>query len=104
MKARLIYRSINLEALLWLFALTFLAFYSPSTENHFTFCLFNNLGIGFCPGCGLGHSISHLFRFEIYESFTSHPLGIPALLILVYRIVQLTKDQIINNQNKIIPN
>lgn len=104
MKAITLYNRINFEAIIWLSALTFLAISNPSSENHFTFCLFKQAGLNFCPGCGLGHSISHLFRLEFYESIMSHPLGIPALVILTYRIIHLTREQISNNNNKIIPN
>ncbi len=104
MKTISLYNRVNFEAIIWTSALVFLALSNPSTDNHFTFCLFNNLGIGFCPGCGIGHSISHIFRLEFYESFISHPLGIPAFIILIFRIIQLTREQISINNNKIIPN
>jgi len=104
MKAIYLYRRFNLEAIIWIAGLIFLAFYNPVSDNHFTFCVFNNLGIGFCPGCGLGHSISHIFHLEFYQSFNTHPLGFAALTILIFRIVQLTREQISINNNKISTN
>ncbi|MCD8741466.1 DUF2752 domain-containing protein [Mucilaginibacter roseus] len=50
-------------------------------------------GIGWCPGCGLGHSISWLFRGNLNNSFQAHWLGIPALAIISWRIVILIKGK-----------
>jgi hypothetical protein len=79
------------EALIWLLGLITLALISPD-KGHFTICPLSNLGFDFCPGCGLGSSISLLFRGKPAESFAAHPLGIFAIIILTYRIFQLTKD------------
>jgi hypothetical protein len=92
-------RSTNLEAVIWILGLSYLAILNPTTDHHFTICPIKNLGFSFCPGCGLGESISHLFRFELQESFFSHPLGIFALPILVYRIISLLKKSHNNYQN-----
>jgi hypothetical protein len=80
-----------LEALIWFFGLITLALISPDA-GHFTICPLSNLGFDFCPGCGLGHSISLLFRGEFAKSFAAHPLGIFAVIILTYRIIHLTKN------------
>ncbi|MBE7175569.1 MAG: DUF2752 domain-containing protein [Mucilaginibacter polytrichastri] len=69
--------------------LTFLAFLDPE-KSHFSLCPFHHLGI-LCPGCGLGRSISWIFRGEIGTSFRTHFFGLPALAILLSRIVQLTR-------------
>jgi hypothetical protein len=53
------------------------------------------MGIDNCPGCGLGKSISMIFHGDIIGSFNTHPLGIPALLLIVKRIYQLIKNKII---------
>ncbi|RMH82168.1 MAG: DUF2752 domain-containing protein [Calditrichaeota bacterium] len=66
-----------------------LAFLDPTGESHFSLCLFKHLGIEVCPGCGLGHAIAYLYRGEIAASFQAHPLGIPAVGILLSRIVTL---------------
>src|SRR5687768_973620 len=83
------------EALVWIVALTILSFVQPS-ENHFTICPFHHLGLDFCPGCGLGKSISYLLSGDLRESFEAHPLGFFAVLILFHRILQLIKS---NYQN-----
>ncbi len=90
---------INLEAVIWSAGLLFLAFNNPVSNHHFTICPIKNLGFSFCPGCGLGESISHLFRFQIMESFSAHPLGIFAFITLSYRIIFLLRKSYRNYQN-----
>ncbi|SRR6056297_285398 len=60
-----------------------------------TFCLFNRAGVDFCPGCGLGRSISLAFSGQLTASFQMHPAGILAIFILLYRIVSI----LIRNHN-----
>lgn len=62
-------------------------------EDHlpFTWCPLANLGIQWCPGCGLGRSITQLFHGNIAESLKLHWFGIPALLIICMRVVTLLK-------------
>lgn len=76
------------EALIWISALIFLAISDPAM-HHYTLCPLDNMGISFCPGCGLGRSIGYFFRADIESSFLSHPLGIPAIILLVYRSVSI---------------
>ena len=82
---------IPVEALLWIIALFVLFFLDPSRE-HFSICPFHQLGLTFCPGCGLGRSISYLFAGDFTNSIASHPLGLFAVIVLVLRIVQLIKN------------
>jgi hypothetical protein len=84
-------KKFPLEMYLWLVALLFLFSIEPS-EGAFTFCPFHHLGLDFCPGCGLGRSISYLLHGDIRNSFEMHPLGVFAVLMLVYRILQLIKN------------
>jgi len=60
-----------------------------------TFCLFNRSGVDFCPGCGLGRSISLAFSGQLTASFQMHPAGILAIFILLYRIFSI----LIRNHN-----
>ncbi|MDD3742424.1 MAG: DUF2752 domain-containing protein [Lentimicrobiaceae bacterium] len=80
----------RLEALVWIVALILLAFMSPE-NGHASLCPFNAFGLGFCPGCGLGHGIAYLFRGEFQASFYAHPLSIPAVILLIIRVVKVFK-------------
>ena len=82
----------------WVSALVSLAIMQP-TNTDFSFCLLHLLGIDGCMGCGLGHSISYLFHGDLATSFFSHPLGIPAVLIIAFRIYTLIKIKLNPKQN-----
>ena len=77
------------EALLWIAGLVYLYFINPYDTQHYTFCAFKLVGIEDCPGCGLGNSISRIFHGDLLSSFKTHPLGIFALAVIVYRIIKL---------------
>ena len=81
----------NLEAFMWLGALLYLLLINPYEIQHFSFCIFKIVGIDFCPGCGLGRSISMIYHGDISGSFSMHPLGIFALGMITYRIISLLK-------------
>ncbi len=82
---------IDFEVLFWLLAFLYLSVINPYQPKHLDFCLFSLVGIENCPGCGLGKSISMIFHGDIVGSFNSHPLGIPALILIIRRIYQLIK-------------
>jgi hypothetical protein len=84
-------QKINFELLFWIAALAWLACMNPA-EEHFSFCLFHHLGL-WCPGCGIGHSISWLLHGNIVQSFHTHYLGIFALAVIAHRIYILSKSQ-----------
>jgi Protein of unknown function (DUF2752) len=86
-------KRINIELIFWIGGLTYLAFMNP-WETHFSLCPIKNLGFPFCPGCGLGHSISFLFHGQFKESFHHHPLGIFALVVISWRVLKLIKNSI----------
>jgi hypothetical protein len=83
-------KGLPLEAMIWFCGLLALALYTPA-DRHFTICPLNHLGFDFCPGCGLGRSIAHLFHGEVANSLKTHPLGIFAVIVLSFRIIQLSK-------------
>jgi hypothetical protein len=83
-------KQLPLEALVWFTGMIALVFYEP-TQNHISICPLDQLGFDFCPGCGLGRSISFLFHGEIIQSLVTHPLGIFAVIVLSFRIVHLLK-------------
>ncbi|HZY39920.1 MAG TPA: DUF2752 domain-containing protein [Mucilaginibacter sp.] len=79
------------ELAFWVAGLACLAFTNPTGQAHFSLCPLKLFGFKWCPGCGLGHSISFLFHGDIRGSFHAHWLGIPALIIILYRICVLAK-------------
>ncbi|NEU09144.1 DUF2752 domain-containing protein [Flavihumibacter sp. R14] len=83
-------RKLPLELLAWIFAIAILAFSNPAMR-HYTLCPFNYLGISWCPGCGIGRSISSLLHFNLQASLNYHWFGIPAFFILLHRIWLLSK-------------
>lgn len=92
-------KSIPVELVFWISALILLATASPPDQHHlkhFSLCPLANIGISWCPGCGLGRSITQLFHGNLEESFHQHWLGVPAVLIIGYRIVSLSRIQIKN--------
>jgi hypothetical protein len=79
------------ELAFWAAALISLALTDPTNEAHFILCPLKLLGIKWCPGCGLGHSISFLFHGDLMQSFHAHWLGLPAVIIILHRIYVLGK-------------
>jgi hypothetical protein len=84
----------NLEAVLWTAALVWLALMDPAGGSHVSLCPLIALGCDWCPGCGLGRAISCVLHGDLAGSFHHHFLGIPAVVILVSRVVVLTKNSI----------
>ncbi|HEY8511111.1 MAG TPA: DUF2752 domain-containing protein [Cyclobacteriaceae bacterium] len=88
---------IPTEAWLWMAALIALAFHNPDSGKHLALCPLHYLGFDFCPGCGLGRSISYALHGQLADSLSMHPLGVFALIVLSYRIVQLIRHHIAFN-------
>ncbi len=84
-------KSFPFEALIWFSGLVVLFLYQPG-DDHFSLCPLYNLGFEYCPGCGLGRSISHFLHGEISQSLRMHPLGIFAVFVLSLRIIKLLKQ------------
>jgi hypothetical protein len=85
-------KRLGLEGIFWVGALLFLAFQDPYSTTHFTLFLPSLFFDIPSPGLNLGHSISFLFRGDIYESVQAHYLGIPTTIILLLRIGILSKQ------------
>jgi hypothetical protein len=66
--------------------------YDPAHQEHMSLCVFNKFGFEYCPGCGLGRSISYLMHGDVLSSFEAHPMGMAAVLILGYRIMGLLTE------------
>lgn len=93
---RRVFKNIEWEAVAWVAGLVVVATGNPDNPNHFTLfppTLF--LGIR-SLGYGLGHSIALLFHGRVLESIQTHPLGVVTVVILVIRIIQLTKKTVLN--------
>ena len=82
---------VGVEALFWMAAIIFLALIEPAESTHFTICPFSAIGIDFCPGCGLGRSVSYFLHGDFSTSLAVHPLGIFALIVLTTRVISLIK-------------
>jgi Protein of unknown function (DUF2752) len=78
-----------LEAFLWIAALGALACSNPAALSDYSLCPLKNIGFAHCPGCNIGHAIAFLLHGQIHQSIAMHWLGIPAVLILTYRIITL---------------
>ncbi|MFM8771315.1 MAG: DUF2752 domain-containing protein [Candidatus Kapaibacterium sp.] len=80
-----------LEAAIWTSGLLVLALFTPSLQGHATVCIPTLLGFDGCIGCGLGASIGQLFRGHLAASWETHPLGVPATVLLIGRVVHLVR-------------
>ena len=80
----------NIEPIFWISGLVFLALQNPDS-TFASMCLFDIVGMFDCPGCGLGTSISYLFNGQLIQSIQTHYLGIPLVVAIIIRIVQITK-------------
>ena len=81
--------------------LLLLVFMDPYTTTGPGLCLLEKLGFQYCPGDGLGHSISFIFRGELGNAMEANILGPFAVLILSGRILYLLFQNSLNS-NKII--
>ncbi|HEY1024453.1 MAG TPA: DUF2752 domain-containing protein [Sphingobacteriaceae bacterium] len=80
------------ELLCWITALILLFFAANDSVAHFTLCPLSQLGLEWCPGCGLGRSVGALLHGDLVASLRFHWFGLPALMILFFRIVQLFRN------------
>lgn len=74
--------------------LVLLAFMDPTLDYRNSWCLFEMLGISFCPGEGLGHSIAYTFRAEITKALAANMLGPLSVIVLISRIGYLLKRNV----------
>lgn len=91
-------KAFIVELVFWILALLLLATASLN-EHHFTMCPLANLGLDWCPGCGLGRSITAIFNGDLTRSMQYHWFGIPAVLIILYRLYELGKKLIYHSNN-----
>ncbi|MHB8205860.1 DUF2752 domain-containing protein [Mucilaginibacter sp.] len=82
------------ELTFWIAALIALGASHPSQATHFTLCPLKLMGITWCPGCGMGHAIAFLLHGDLRNSFHAHWLGVPAFIIILYRIYDLIRQRV----------
>lgn len=70
-------------------ALAAMALLNPYADSGSSLCFFEWMGISFCPGEGLGHSIAYFTRGEVYNALQANIMGPAAFIILSGRIVFL---------------
>ena len=81
-----------LELVVWLGGLTYLALLDPlASQDPITLCVSRLAGLGPCPGCGLGESVSLLLHGDLAGSLRVHILGPFALAVISFRIVTLIR-------------
>lgn len=85
----------HIEWIAFLFGLILMASMDPYSQG-VDLCLFDALGLSFCPGDGLGHSIAFLFRGELINSVQANLMGPFAVVVLSIRIFSIWKDLFIN--------
>ena len=73
------------EPILWSGALVLLFFMDVSKDGA-SLCVLKAIGISWCPGCGIGHSIHHALHLNFATAMHEHVLGIPATTIILYQI------------------
>lgn len=81
-----------------------MALMDPYVNNGLSFCLFETIGLTFCPGEGLGHSIAFLARGEVGSALDANMMGPAAFLILSSRILHQLNNIFLKGNNKPIEN
>ena len=84
-----LFRYVDREAAIWVAALVVVALGDPNSDFHFTIFWPYYIWDIKSPGYGLGHSISYLFRGDVVSAIETHILGIPAVAIILWRVVTL---------------
>lgn len=82
----------HLELLFWIATLIVL-YFLPENKTVISLCPLSLLGLGRCPGCGIGHSIHYALHLQLAVSFQQHPLGILSVIVIFIRIKQLIYTQ-----------
>lgn len=85
-------RNLPLELLFWMGSIIGILLIDPASGSHFSLCPLDQLGIDWCPGCGLGRSMNLLARGEFQASWELHPLAAFAYLVILSRIWNLISN------------
>lgn len=84
-------RRLPLELMIWTGALLILTFADIEAAWP-SLCPIDALGFAWCPGCGLGQAIGLLLQGQFIASWQAHPLAVPALAVLLHRIISLSRQ------------
>ncbi len=84
--------------------LTAMAVMNPYIGNGTSWCLFESLGITFCPGDGLGHSVAYLFRGDYILAIEANLMGPAAVAVIISRVLYLVNSNIFKRNDKLIYN
>lgn len=82
------YFFLHFEWIALISGLLLMAMMDPMNQAS-SLCLIDWLGFEFCPGCGLGTSISFAARGELSASLNAHPLGLLAVVIILGRVGEI---------------
>ncbi len=82
------YFFLHFEWIALMTGLVLMALLDPLSQAE-SICPAKRLDLSYCPGCGLGKSISYFFRGELMNSIQSHPAGILAVMVIPARIVKI---------------
>jgi hypothetical protein len=84
-------QTIPVELITWVACILAILTINPSSDS-FSLCPLDNLGLTWCPGCGLGRSMNLLARGEFKASWEMHPLASLAYAVIFHRIWVLIKQ------------
>ncbi len=87
------------ELFFWIIAILLL-YFLPGYKEGQSLCISTLIGLGRCPGCGIGHAIHDALHLRFASSFHHHPLGIFAIIIIFIRLKQLTHLLLKNHETK----
>lgn len=77
-----------------------LLFFLPGYQEGKSLCVSTLLGLGKCPGCGIGHAIHDALHLRLKDSFQHHPLGIFAVIVIFIRVKQLISSTLNAHETK----
>lgn len=83
------YSKLPVELIFWISSLVAVVLLEPAESAHVSLCPLSQLGIDWCPGCGLGRSMSLLAKGDFQASWEMHPLAALAYVVIFSRIWQL---------------
>ncbi|MCK5743063.1 MAG: DUF2752 domain-containing protein [Chlorobi bacterium] len=80
----------------------FFLFYTPSTIDNHTICIFKSVTAVPCPSCGSTRSVIELLQGNIQTSLLINPLGIITTILIFLSILWMAAD-IIRSKDTFLP-